>query len=297
MPKKAHLPPSVLPELKALTGLDPGQVDTILQLVSLAENGTTDYDEQHEYIEFLGDGRGYTCSLYGACSGTGDLLEVFDKLAELDSSHHLLAYHEPLRHCRGDNIKGVEPLGEKAKKDPRNLIPKLTAANGGKPDMAWRAAVWHVYIQMYWKWAKAFCAKERVDGDADARSRPGPVLTTPLALGVMLDTALNLGGDMDSFKPILRRMKPPHKSDASKSPFSDPAAATDERAYLRLFLEARRKLLKSGADDLDTSKTGDRCKLWLELLDAGNETFQRPFVHAHGYWDDYKGSQKERTIQ
>ena len=262
---KGRLPPSALPALRALAGLDEGQVDAILQLVCLPENGDTDYDKAHEYCEFLGDGRGYTCTLYGACSGTGDLEMVFEELQKIQPAHPLLRYHDALRRCRGDAIRGIEPLGPKAHAPPRNLIPGLTAANGGKPDMAWREAVWRVYVKLYWSFADAFCAKR-----GECASRPGPPLKTPLALGFLVDAALNHGADMGSMRPILHKMAHPD--------------ASDPDAWLRDFVLARQGLLKSGFQDLDTSKTGDRCKLWLKLLDEKNHDFARPIRCADGYW-------------
>jgi len=264
---KGRLPPTVLPKLKQLAGVSEEQVDAILQLVCLPENGDTDYDAAHEYCEFLGDGRGYTCTLYGACSGTGDLEMVFKRLHEIKPDHPLLRYHEALKKCRGDNIRGVEPLGGKARHAPRNLIAGLTKANGGKPDMAWREAVWRVYIDLYWKFALDFCARRGA-----CAKRPGPVLTTRLALGFMVDTALNHGADMGSMKPVLRKMA------------AHDAQSEDEHVWLRGFIGARQHLLKSGFQELDTSKTGDRCKLWSELLASQNYDLQRPIRCARGYW-------------
>jgi hypothetical protein len=264
MKMKGRLPDSVTAELHALAGLTPEQVDTVLQLICLPENGSTDYDRAHEYCSFLGDGRGYTCSLYGACSGTGDLCMVFDHLAKIAPGHRLLEYHAALKKCRGDHIHGIEPLGAKAHGEPRNLIPNLTKANGGKPDMAWRAAAWRVYIDLYWTFAKRFCDKTH-----ECAKRPGPALTTDLAYGFLVDVALNHGPDMDSFRPVLKEMK--------RQP-------SDETEWLREFATARASLLKSGFQDLDTSKTGDRCGLWLDLLDAGNTDLRRPIKCAKGYW-------------
>ena len=86
----------------------------------------------------------------------------------------------------------------------------------------------------------------------------------------MIDTALNHGSDMSSFNPILKAMK--NKDEM------------DEAIWFFDFCEARRKLLKSGFQDLDTSKTGYRCTLWSELFQSGNVTLKRPMVLYKGYW-------------
>ena len=49
-----------------------------MQLVSSAENSSLDWRAQFDYIEDIGDGRGYTAGIIGFCSGTGDMLELVE---------------------------------------------------------------------------------------------------------------------------------------------------------------------------------------------------------------------------
>lgn len=63
--------------------------------------------------------------------------------------------------------------------------------------------------------------------------------------------------------------------------------AKDELAWFRAFADAREKMLKSGYEDLDTSKTGDRCKLWKDLAAGGNTALETPFKAYKGYWGAY----------
>lgn len=253
MTDMCHLPESAAADLHARMGLTPRQCDTILQLICLPENGELQWWKHYNYIEKLGDGRGFTVTIFGACSGTGDLLMIFDELATIAPQHPLLKYREALARCRGESTKDIKGL----LKD----IPALG------DDQAWQAAVWKIYVKLYWKFASAFAAKKK-----QCEKRPGPVLSSPLAKGFLVDTAINHGADLPSFDKIIKRMDNPND--------------TNEAAWLADFMTTRQKMLKSGFEELDTSKTGDRCRLWLALLKDGNVTLQRPIKAAKGYWGD-----------
>lgn len=247
---KTHIPSAVGPKLTAL-GFDIPTADTILSLISLPENSTTKWWTAYDYVEALHDGRGYTATIFGACSGTGDLAMVVESLAKKHPDHPLVKFLPALKKARGDNLKGLEGLA--------------STIQGLGVDTAWREAVWDVYVRLYWTFATAFA-----DKTGDCAARPGPELTSALTRGFVVDCALNHGGDLESMKPILKKMKNPD--------------ATDEATWFRDFAAARKTLLKSGFQDLDTSKTGDRCDLWTALLDAGNLTLARPIHAAKGYW-------------
>lgn len=233
------------------------QIDTVLQLISLPENGMPDWYKNYGFIEFLGDGRGFTATIFGACSGTGDLAMVFDALADVsprsEACDELLTYRDKLKRKRGDDIRGIEGI--------KGII------RGLGDDPAWQEAVWRVYVKLYWQFAGDWAAK--TGGAAD---RPGPVLTTAAGRGFMVDTAINHGADVESFQPILDRMDDPETE--------------DESSWLTDFARARQDMLRSGYDDLDTSRTGDRCDLWMDLFD-GNPDLATPFKAYKGYWGDY----------
>ena len=86
----------------------------------------------------------------------------------------------------------------------------------------------------------------------------------------MYDTALNHGGSVNSFGHIVKKMRDPN--------------ARDEGAWIKDFCAARKALLKSGFQDLDTSGTGDRANIWIKLVDEGNWSLARPIKVARGYW-------------
>lgn len=255
---ETHVPAQVVPELTKLTGMTEKQIDTVLRLVSLPENSTPDWWKNYDYAEFLGDGRGFTVTLYGACSGTGDLAMILDELAKISprsaGCDELLRYAPLIKKKRGDDIKGIEPV--------KGIIRGL-----GDDDVAWNRAVWKVYVKLYWTFAMNWADKK-----GECAGRPGPRLTTPAARGFMVDAALNHGADYGSIMYIVKKMRDPN--------------AKDEVAWIKDFAEARRKILKSGYQDLDTSRTGNRCDLWQPLFD-GNPTLRVPFKAYKGYWGSY----------
>jgi hypothetical protein len=244
---KTHVPETVVPQLAAL-GFTEQQADTILSLIALPENSTTEWFKQYNYAERLHDGRGWTVTLYGACSGTGDLLMILEELQKNDPAHKLVKYIKPMRKTTRDDVTGLENLG----KDIESL----------GDDKEWQSAVWKIYIKLYWKFATDFADK--------LVNRPGPKMMSPLTRGFMVDVALNHGPDIESFQPILRKMHNPKE--------------TEEIVWFLDFCEARRQLLKAGFQDLDTSKTGDRATLWSEIAKHGNLNLKRPIDCFTGYW-------------
>ncbi len=257
---ETKVPRQVVPELVALTSLTEKDIDVILQLISLPENATPAWWTNYNYIEFLGDGRGFTVTLYGACSGTHDLAMIFDELAKIsprsNNCDELLKYRDILKKKRGDDIKGIEPI--------KKIIKGLGE------DLAWQQAVWKVYVKLYWRFAM-----EWADKKGDSAKRPGPPLRLPLTRGFMVDTAINHGANYESFMDIVKRM--PESGRNSK----------DELAWFTAFADAREKMLKSGYQDLDTSKTGDRCRLWKDVAAQGNTQLRPPFKAYKGYWGSF----------
>lgn len=255
-----RIPADVVPQLTGLTAMTEPQLDVVLQLISLPENGMPRWYKNYNYIEFLGDGRGFTATLFGACSGTGDLAMIFDELAKVRprsaACDELLQYTDALKKKRGDDIKGIEP------------IKKIIRGLGDDP--AWQQAVWKVYVKLYWQFAMNWADKK-----GESAKRPGPALTLPVTRGFMVDTAINHGADYGSFMDIVKRMPEAVRS------------SNEELVWFRAFADAREKMLRSGYQDLDTSKTGDRCRLWKALADGGNTGLKTPFQAYEGYWGKY----------
>jgi hypothetical protein len=255
----SRIPDAAVPALERLTKLTVGQMDAILQLISLPENSTPKWYANYGYVEFLGDGRGFTATIFGACSGTGDLAMIVEELAKIEDTsapaRKLVAMLPALRKKRGDDIKGIEGV--------KPLISSLG------DDPAWQQAVWAVYVKLYWKFAMEFADKRGAGA-----SRPGPVLRTAAARGFMLDTAVNHGADAASVMQVVDRM-----SRASRE-------SSDEVEWVQGFAKARHAMLKSGYGNLDTSRTGDRATMWQRLV-RENPGLDTPFRAYDGYWGSF----------
>ena len=246
-PSGTPVPPSAVAAL-AKFGMSELQVDAVQSLVACPENSTTDWKSAYGFAKFLGDGRGITFGIVGFCSGTGDGAIVLKRTAAADPSCPVARYASAMAKTRGENRAGLDGFE--------------AAAKASAQSVAYREAQWSVAIEHYWNFAREYCTK--------AANRPGPVLASPLALGLMYDTALNHGGSVNSFSYIVKKMRNPNGG--------------TEGAWIQDFCAARKALLKSGFQDLDTSGTGDRANIWARLVDEGNWELTRPIKVAKGYW-------------
>jgi chitosanase len=105
-------------------GLDaPEKKEIAMKLVSSAENSSLDWKAQYQYIEDIGDGRGYTAGIIGFCSGTGDMLDLVELYADRRPGNVLAPYLPALRRVDGtDSHDGLDPHfprdWRRAAKDP-----------------------------------------------------------------------------------------------------------------------------------------------------------------------------------
>lgn len=81
-----------------------------MQLQSSAENSSLDWKAQCQYIEDIGDGRGYTAGIIGFCSGTGDTLDLVELYTGREPGNVLATYLPALRRVDGsDSHDGLDP--------------------------------------------------------------------------------------------------------------------------------------------------------------------------------------------
>jgi chitosanase len=86
----------------------PAKKEIAMQLVSSAENSSLDWRDQYDYIEDIGDGRGYTAGIIGFCSGTGDMLEVVQAYTRAQPGNPLARFLPALRKVNGtDSHEGL----------------------------------------------------------------------------------------------------------------------------------------------------------------------------------------------
>ncbi|MBA2951032.1 chitosanase [Streptomyces himalayensis] len=97
----AKLPPGLAaPEKKELAQ----------QIVASAENSTLDWRGQYDYIEDIGDGRGYTAGIIGFTTGTHDLLTLVERYTKSHPDNGLARYLPALRKVDGTGShKGLDP--------------------------------------------------------------------------------------------------------------------------------------------------------------------------------------------
>ena len=180
-PKPAPVPQPNSKIPVALPGnMDPNMCDRILQLVCIAENSNVNWTNYYNYCEDIGDGRGYTISIVGFCSGTGDFIQVLYALKSINPNHLLVKYIPLVEKVDGtSSTKGLEGLPGDLKKM-------------GSNDKDFNKAAWSIIIKLYWGPAMAYAAKIGC--------------VTPLTKYILYDTILNFG-DLDGFKNL--KSKPP----------------------------------------------------------------------------------------
>jgi chitosanase len=89
---------------------DPKRKEIALQLVSSAENSTLNWRGEFGYIEDIGDGRGYTGGIVGFCSGTSDMLALVTEYTRRVPGNRLAKYLPALRTVDGsDSHAGLDP--------------------------------------------------------------------------------------------------------------------------------------------------------------------------------------------
>jgi len=89
---------------------DPKKKDIAMQIVSTAENSTTNWRAQFSYIEDIKDGRGYTAGIIGFCSGTSDMLQLVENYSKNYPNNGLEKYLPALRKVDGTaSHAGLDP--------------------------------------------------------------------------------------------------------------------------------------------------------------------------------------------
>ena len=150
------------------------QVNTVLSLVSIPENGDTKWWKHYNFIQNIHDGRGFTVSIVGFCTGTGDFIQVLQNLQQINPSHTLVKYVDTVKDKTGDDTSGLEGLEDDVKKI-------------GNEDHQFNKAVWNVIQTLYWDPAIDFCDKRG--------------MKSALAKYIVYDTLLNIGS-LDAFQNI-----------------------------------------------------------------------------------------------
>ncbi|TGA96306.1 chitosanase [Streptomyces sp. MZ04] len=216
----------------------PAKKDLAQQLVASAENSTLNWRGQYGYIEDIDDGHGYTAGVIGFCTGTHDLLTLVERYTKDHPDNGLARYLPALRKVDGtDSHEGLGPGFTKAWK-----------AEAAKP--AFRKAQDSARDRSYFDPAVRLA---KLDGlgtlgqfiyyDAMVLHGPG---TGPRGFYGLREAALK---EADT-----------------------PSQGGKEKAYLDIFLDIRRKAMKSEKAHRDTTRVDTAQRQFLYDGNLGLKT-------------------------
>jgi chitosanase len=204
---------------------DPAKKEIAMRLVSSAENSSLDWRAQFDYIEDIGDGRGYTAGIVGFCSGTHDMLELVEHYTAQEPDNPLAPYLPALREVDGsDSHEGLDPG-----------FTDAWARAARTPEF--QAAQEHERDRVYFDPA---VSRAKSDGLRE------------LGQFAYYDAIVMHGAE--GFASI--------RADA-RSHAGTPADGGDETAYLHAFLDARVKEMKKEAAHEDTSRVDTAQRVFL----------------------------------
>ncbi|WP_151479252.1 chitosanase [Streptomyces albicerus] len=222
---------------RSAAGLDsPEKKELAQQIVSSAENSSLDWRAQYDYIEDIGDGRGYTAGIIGFTTGTHDLLVLVERYTESHPDNALAPYLPALRAVDGsDSHEGLDP-GFTAAWQAKSRKPAFRRAQDSERD--------RVYFNPAVRLAKR-------DG-----------LGT-LGQFIYYDAMVMHGPGTDpGFYGIRER---------ALAEADTPAEGGSEKAYLDIFLDTRRTTMRGEKRDTTRVDTAQR-----RFLDDGNLELRTP---------------------
>lgn len=234
-------------------------MEMAFEIVSTAENSTTDWTTAYDYIEDIGDDRGYTGGLVGFTSATGDMLDLVNYYITLKpTSNPLSSYVSGLQACvavgmgAGASAAAASNLG----------APYLAAwASAASSDPIFRRAQRDLRKSIYWDDALTQALADGVG---------------PLGLALHYDVLVNHGpgDDSESYGGIIAAAR------ASSS--KPPSAGGNEKSYLTKICDLRDAVLQSWGD----FQTDGRSGIYRGLLTANKLTLLAPFSWSV-YGDPY----------
>lgn len=229
----------------ALTLRDPVKREIAMEMVASAENSTLAWYDRYDYIEDIGDERGYTGGLVGFTSGTHDMLMLIEHYTDQVPGNALAEFLPALRAVDGTDSHGG--LGE-AFED------------------AWRAEAARPGFQQ--------AQRDEVD-----RLYFEPAIDRAIAdgLGVLGQfiyfDAMVMHGD-SGFAAI--------REEALRAK-AIPAEGGDQAGYLEAFLDARVVEMRTEAAHDDTSRVDTAQRVFLDAGNLGLEPPLRWSVYGDPY--------------
>lgn len=229
---------------------DAHKKEIAMQLVSSAENSSTNWKAQYAYIEDIGDNRGYTGGIIGFTSGTGDMLRVVQYYTQLKPDNNILAKYIPAL----EKVVGT-PLHDGL--DPTFVADWKNAAN----DPLFQQAQDNIRDVMYLDPA---VTQAKADG------------LGPLGQFIYFDAIVmhGPGNTPASFSGIRA---------ATLATAKPPAQGGNETVYLNAFLDARKAAMLTDPARFDTSRIDTEQRLFLQ---QGNLNLNLP-LNWQTYGDEY----------
>lgn len=223
---------------------------TVMSLVTSAENSSLEYTRQYGYIEDIGDGRGYTGGIIGFTTGTADLLEVVELYVKLKPDNNGLKKYIPaLQSAIGsDTHKG---LGQ-------DFVNAWKAASKDKEMIEAQDTI---LDEMYMKPSVEMAVKDGL---------------SPLGQYIYYDAMVVHGPGEDglSFGGIRKAAMKKKKT---------PAQGGGEAEYLKAFLTARTSVMLTEEAHLDLSRLQAQSK----FIDEGKYNLELP-LKWNMYGDDFE---------
>jgi chitosanase len=220
-PSKPASTPSVSPGSApdsyndSLTLLDPHKKEVAMQLLSSAENSSTDWRAQYAYIEDIRDNRGYTAGIVGFTSGTSDMLQLIRYYVQIKPDNNILAKYLPA-------LEAVDGTSSHEGLDPTFVDDWKTAATD---DPIFQQAQNHELDAVYFDPSVSQAVSDGLG---------------PLGQFIYFDAIVmhGPGDDANSFGGIRTTAMANAKT---------PAQGGDETVYLNAFLDARKTaMLREG---------------------------------------------------
>ena len=224
-----HAPPISAAEVRAITK------EVSLELVSTAENSTTDWTRAYGYLQDIGDGRGYTGGLVGFCSGTGDMLVLLERYTAAQPGNGLARFLPAMRQVM------AAPYGQRPGLSHSLLGSAFVTAWQKEASVsAFRAAQRAERDRVYWNPAAAQAAADKV---------------SPLGYYLYYDILVNHGpgSDPQSFGGI--------RQGVISSGVLPPSLGGGQTAWLKALVTARDKVLKQWGDYQSNGRSGIALKL------------------------------------
>jgi chitosanase len=221
------------------------------EIVSTAENSTTDWTSAYGYIEDIADDRGYTGGLVGFTSATGDMLQLVQYYQTLKPTGNTLAsYISGLQYCT--NI-GMGSGASAAASSRLGAAFKTAWTNAANTDPVFRRAQRDLRKSQYWDDALTQALADGVG---------------PLGMALHYDVLVNHGpgDDSESYGGIIAAAR------ASSS--KPPSQGGTESAYLTKICDLRDAVLVSW----DSYQADGRSSIYRALISAAKFSLLTPFT-------------------